>query len=106
MGADERLHPLDRRASIGRVGLAGHKAVIGALVELQFDVTARLFPAGDEPLHRPHRYPFVAVAAKDERRRQMHLVAAVDYRRPAALSPCRVVTPERWMLFHNHSIAG
>src|SRR5205814_738430 len=106
MGADERLHPLDRRARIGRVGLAGHKAVIGALVELQFDVTARLFPAGDEPLHRLHRYPFVAVAAKDERRRQMHLVAAVEDRRRAALAHRRLVTPERVMIFHKLGIAG
>src|SRR5258707_4266027 len=104
--ADERFHPLDCGPCEGRVGLAGHEAVISALVELQFDLAARLFPAGYKPLHGFERYPFVLVAAEDQRRRQMCFLAAVEDRRGAALAHRRLAAPEIVVVLDQLGIAG
>src|SRR3984957_14347134 len=78
--ADERLHPVERAGSVGRVGLAGHEAVIGALVELHLDLAAGLFPAVGGTLRPLDWDPLVDVAAEQERGRQMALFAAVEDR--------------------------
>ncbi len=76
MLADERLHPLDRRAGEGRVRLAGHEAVIGARIELQFDLAAGFLPAVDQAVAS-----FRAGPTRRRRRRRPGPAAARPSRR-------------------------
>src|SRR6516165_7982095 len=73
--ADELFHPVERARRIRGMRLAGHEAVVGTLVELQFGVPAGLVVVGDKAAHQFHRDPLVSVAAKDQRRRQRALLA-------------------------------
>src|SRR5215471_8680198 len=75
--ADELFHPVERARRIRGMRLAGHEAVVGTLVELQFGVPAGLVVVGDKAAHQFHRDPLVSVAAKDQRRRQRALLASL-----------------------------
>src|SRR5579862_7719643 len=104
--ADEGFHPLDRRPCVGRVGLAGHEAVIGAAVELQFNLATALLPALDQALHGFERHPLVAVAAEHQGRRQKDLFAAVEDRRRAGFAHRRLVMPIGVVVFDELGVAG
>src|SRR5262249_36917972 len=92
--ADEGLHAVNPAGGVWGVGLAGHNAVIGALIELQFGLAAGLLVIGDEFAHDLDRHPFVAVAAEYQRRRQVDLLATFEDPRRVALGHRRPVAPE------------
>ena len=106
MLADELLHPQDRRGGVGCVGFAGHEAVIGAFVELQFSIAARLVVVGDKAPHQLDRNPFVLVAAEDESRRQLAFLAALQHRWRRGVLVRRLGEPERIVQVHELLVAG
>src|SRR5712692_10311704 len=106
MLADECFHPLDRRAGVGGVRLAGHEAVTRAGVELQFDLAAGVSPPLDQALHGFERDPLVIVAAEGEGGRQGDLLAAVEDRRWAALTHRRLIAPEGVVVLDQLGIPG
>src|SRR6516162_2896291 len=104
--ADELLHPLDRRGGVGGVGFTGHEAVIGAFVELQFGIAARLVVVGDKAPHQLDRNPFVLVAAEDESRRQLAFLAALQHRWRRGVFVRRLGEPERVVQMDELLVAG